>query len=87
MQSSRTKGTRRPLTENTDLQPGQPRLDLRIDVDLSKVDCNGPRLHFVLLLCEGKDKWPLVCSLIHASQLHLMGGGRHSGVNKKDSSQ
>lgn len=42
------------LTKDTDLQTGQPGLDLGVDVRPAKVHSNGLGFHFKLLLCGEK---------------------------------
>lgn len=54
------------LTKNTNLQTSQPRLDLWVDVWPAIVNCNGPGLHFKLVLCEGRNKCLLIISYSEA---------------------
>ena len=54
------------LTKNTYLQTSQPHRDLGVDVWPAVVNRNGPGLHFKLVLCEGRNKCPLIISYSEA---------------------
>lgn len=55
------------LTENTNLQTEQSLLNLWVDVDLPKVNCDGLCFHIILLLCQCRYNSSCICmENIHA---------------------